>query len=193
MRKNASVREISDAMLKSKDTANDAVLRVAKADEQAKRLSSAAEAMSGIVQIIGDISGQINLLTLNATIEAARAGEAGRGFAVVASEVKNLSNQAKQATDKITKEIGSLNGISGDVVTALKSIRQAIQSVSEYVTSTAAAVEQQSTVNRRNVNQHATRRGRGRKHRTASGVAVRCLLSENARVVVIAMSVREPP
>jgi methyl-accepting chemotaxis protein len=143
---NASVREISDAMLKSKDTASDAVLRVAKADEQAKRLSSAAEAMSGIVQIIGDITGQINLLALNATIESARAGEAGRGFAVVASEVKNLANQAKQATDKITDEIGSLNGISGDVVTALNSIRQAIQSVSEYVTSTAAAVEQQSTV-----------------------------------------------
>ena len=143
---NASVREISEAMIKSKETATDAVQRVEKADEQAKRLSSAAESMSGIVEIIGDITGQINLLALNATIESARAGEAGRGFAVVASEVKNLANQAKQATDKITDEIGSLNGISGDVIHALNSIRQAIQNVSEYVTSTAAAVEEQSTV-----------------------------------------------
>jgi methyl-accepting chemotaxis protein len=143
---NASVREISEAMVKSKQTATDAVERVEKADEQAKRLSSAAESMTGIVEIIGDITGQINLLALNATIEAARAGEAGRGFAVVASEVKNLANQAKHATDKITDEIGSPNGISGDVVQALNSIRHAIQSVSEYVTSTAAAVEEQSTV-----------------------------------------------
>ena len=143
---NASVREISEAMIKSKETATDAVQRVEKADEQAKRLSSAAESMSGIVEIIGDITGQINLLALNATIESARAGDAGRGFAVVASEVKNLANQAKQATDKITDEIGSLNGISADVVQALNSIRQAIQNVSEYVTSTAAAVEEQSTV-----------------------------------------------
>ncbi len=143
---NASVREISEAMVKSKETASDAVNRVEKADEQAKRLSSAAESMTGIVEMIGDITGQINLLALNATIESARAGEAGRGFAVVASEVKNLANQAKQATDKITDEIGSLNGISGDVVEALNSIRQAIQNVSEYVTSTAAAVEEQSTV-----------------------------------------------
>jgi methyl-accepting chemotaxis protein len=143
---NASVREISEAMVKSKETATDAVQRVEKADEQAKRLSTAAESMSGIVEIIGDITGQINLLALNATIESARAGEAGRGFAVVASEVKNLANQAKQATDKITDEIGSLTGISGDVVQALNSIRQAIQNVSEYVTSTAAAVEEQSTV-----------------------------------------------
>ncbi len=143
---NASVREISAAMSKSRDTALTAVEQVESADQQAQRLSEAAESMSSIVQLIGDITGQINLLALNATIESARAGEAGRGFAVVASEVKNLANQAKQATDKIEQEIGNLNGISGDVVGALGSIKKAIQEVSEYVTSTAAAVEEQSTV-----------------------------------------------
>jgi methyl-accepting chemotaxis protein len=143
---NASVREISAAMSKSRETALTAVERVEVADQQAQRLSEAAESMSSIVQLIGDITGQINLLALNATIESARAGEAGRGFAVVASEVKNLANQAKQATDKIEQEIGNLNGISGDVVEALTSIKKAIQEVSEYVTSTAAAVEEQSTV-----------------------------------------------
>jgi methyl-accepting chemotaxis protein len=143
---NASVREISEAMSKSKETANDAVGRVESADQQAQRLSEAAESMRSIVQLIGDITGQINLLALNATIESARAGEAGRGFAVVAAEVKNLANQAKQATDKIEQEIGNLNAISGDVVSALETIRKAIQSVNEYVTSTAAAVEEQSAV-----------------------------------------------
>jgi methyl-accepting chemotaxis protein len=143
---NASVREISAAMAKSKETALTAVDRVEAADQQAQRLSLAAESMSSIVQLIGDITGQINLLALNATIESARAGEAGRGFAVVAAEVKNLANQAKQATDKIEQEIGNLNGISGDVVEALNSIKKAISDVSEYVTSTAAAVEEQSAV-----------------------------------------------
>jgi methyl-accepting chemotaxis protein len=102
--------------------------------------------MSGIVDLINNITGQINLLALNATIESARAGEAGRGFAVVASEVKSLANQAKQATDKIGGEIGSLNIISTDVAGALTAIKQAISAVSEYVTSTAAAIEEQSTV-----------------------------------------------
>jgi methyl-accepting chemotaxis protein len=143
---NASVREISEAMTKSRDTAATAVGRVEAADAEAKRLNEAAQAMSGIVELIGSITGQINLLALNATIESARAGEAGRGFAVVASEVKNLATQAKQATDKIGQEISNLNGISGDVVGALDSIKQAIQGVSEYVTATAAAVEEQSTV-----------------------------------------------
>jgi methyl-accepting chemotaxis protein len=143
---NASVREISQAMVRSKDTATDAVERVEAADQQAQRLSTAAGSMSSIVELITDITGQINLLALNATIESARAGEAGRGFAVVAAEVKNLANQARQATDKIGSEIGNLTEISSDVVNALNSIKNAIQSVNEYVSSTAAAVEEQSTV-----------------------------------------------
>ena len=121
--------------------------------------------------LIGNITGQINLLALNATIESARAGEAGRGFAVVAAEVKNLANQAKQATDKIGEEIGNLNGISGDVVDALTSIKSAIQDVNEYVTSTAAAVEQQSAVTSEMSTEHAAGGGRSRQHRPG-GVTV---------------------
>jgi methyl-accepting chemotaxis protein len=143
---NASIREISETMVKSRQNATDAVNQVDSADIQAQRLASAAQSMEGIVDLIGNITGQINLLALNATIESARAGEAGRGFAVVASEVKSLANQAKQATDKISTEIAALNGISGDVVLALNSIKKAIESVNEFVTSTAAAVEEQSTV-----------------------------------------------
>lgn len=142
----ASIREISEAMSKSRQTAGAAVHQVGNADAQAQRLSAAAEAMGGIVEMIGNITGQINLLALNATIESARAGEAGRGFAVVASEVKDLATQAKQATDKIASEIGALNGISGDVLRDLSGIRKAIEAVSEYVTSTAAAVEEQNVV-----------------------------------------------
>ena len=113
----ASIREISETMTKSKANARRArPRRVEAADVQAQKLNAAAQAMSGIVELIGNITGQINLLALNATIESARAGEAGRGFAVVASEVKNLANQAKQATDTISKEIEQLNGIAGDVV-----------------------------------------------------------------------------
>ena len=60
--------------------------------------------------------------------------------------MKSLADQAKHANDKISKEIESLNGISSDVVGALTKIKTAIESVNEFVTSTAAAVEEQSTV-----------------------------------------------
>ena len=142
----ASIREISQTMVKSKETAAMAVSQVESADTQSQKLNSASQAMGGIVELIGNITAQINLLALNATIESARAGEAGRGFAVVASEVKNLANQAKQATDRIATEIDALKGISGDVAASLSVIKTAIEHVSEFVSSTAAAVEEQSTV-----------------------------------------------
>ena len=96
----ASIREISQTMVKSREVVVAAVGQVESADAQATRLSAAADSMSRIIELISDITSQINLLALNATIESARAGEAGRGFAVVASEVKSLANQAKQATDR---------------------------------------------------------------------------------------------
>ena len=142
----ASIREISETMSKSRETATMATDRVAAADEQAQKLNEAAEAMGGIVELIGNITGQINLLALNATIELARAGEAGRGFAVVASEVKNLANQAKGATDTISKEIEGLNSVAGGVGNALAAIKASIAAVNEFIASTAAAVEEQSIV-----------------------------------------------
>jgi methyl-accepting chemotaxis protein len=142
----ASIREISETMVKSRDVVSAVVGQVGTADTQADRLTAAADQMGGIIELINNITGQINLLALNATIESARAGEAGRGFAVVASEVKSLANQAKQATDRITAEIDALKGVSRDVVGALGAIRGSIGHVNEYVTSTAAAVDEQSTV-----------------------------------------------
>src|ERR1700761_9262243 len=142
----ASIQEISQTMTKSRETAAMATGRVESADQQALKLNSAAQAMSGIVELIGDITGQINLLALNATIESARAGEAGTGFAGAASAVKNLANQAKQATDTISGEIEALNSAASDVVGSLVAIKTAIGAVNEFITSTAAAVEEQSIV-----------------------------------------------
>ena len=142
---NASVREISEAMVKSRHAATARCSRSRARIRKHKSLNDAAVSMKGIVDLISNITGQINLLALNATIESARAGEAGRGFAVVASEVKSLAGQAsRRRTGSV--EIGNLNKISGEVVPALNNIKQSIQSVSEYVTATAAAVEEQSTV-----------------------------------------------
>jgi methyl-accepting chemotaxis protein len=143
---NISVREISSSMASSSRAASRAADLAINADGASKRLTAAAESMGGIVEVINNITGQINLLALNATIESARAGEAGKGFAVVAGEVKNLANQAKSATERISTEIDGMRGISGDVTSALNAIRGSINELGEYVNSTAAAIEEQSTV-----------------------------------------------
>jgi methyl-accepting chemotaxis protein len=142
----ASIGEISQSMTKSRTATDNAFERAVAAGQCTEKLTTAAQAMNGIVGLIQNIAGQINLLALNATIEAARAGDAGKGFAVVASEVKNLANQAARATDQISKEIDGIQSTSDEVVTALDSIRDAIGDVRDYVTVTASAVEEQSSV-----------------------------------------------
>ena len=142
----SSVQEISDSMVKSRSAVESAFDQTILADQSTQRLTSAAQAMGGVVQLIRNIAGQINLLALNATIESARAGEAGKGFAVVASEVKSLSRQATEATEQISKEIKSMQEVSGDVVGALDVIKKSIEAVRIFVTGTAGSVEEQSAV-----------------------------------------------
>jgi len=144
----ASIREISESMTKSKAATESVFDQALIADKSTQRLVDAAKAMGGVVELIQTIAGQINLLALNATIESARAGDAGKGFAVVATEVKNLANQAARATEQISKEIENVQTVSGEVVSVLADIRHSIETVREHVTGTASAVEEQSAVTR---------------------------------------------
>lgn len=69
-----------------------------------------------IIQLIGNIAEETNLLSLNASIEAARAGEAGRGFAVVASEIGTLANNSTDSVGHISKLIEQVNALVADAV-----------------------------------------------------------------------------
>ena len=80
------------------------------------QLSQNSEKIESILDVIGSISEQTNLLALNAAIEAARAGEAGRGFAVVADEVRSLATKTRSSTDEIHGMISQLQETAGNAV-----------------------------------------------------------------------------
>jgi methyl-accepting chemotaxis protein len=135
---------ISEAMGNAREAVGQVITETRMADGHIGALSSAAESMSTIVEIIEKVAGQINLLALNATIESARAGEAGKGFAVVAAEVKSLADQVSQSTSQIASDIDRVQSVSGSVVSGLKSIADAVRLVETSVTAAGDAVEAQT-------------------------------------------------
>ena len=125
------------------DIAGMAVAEARATDASVSSLSEAADRISTVVRLIGDIAARTNLLALNATIEAARAGEAGKGFAVVAGEVKNLATQTAKATQEIGGQITAMQQATSHAVTALRSISATIQRMNEIATAIAGSIEEQ--------------------------------------------------
>ena len=140
----ASISEITSSAARAASVAQEAVVVADGTTQQIAELGGASAAIGNVVALITSIAQQTNLLALNATIEAARAGESGKGFAVVAGEVKELAQQTARATEEITHQIGAIQSSSAGAATAIGRIQQVIGQISDFSTTIAGAVEEQS-------------------------------------------------
>jgi methyl-accepting chemotaxis protein len=173
----ASIREISQNATEAARVAGDAVTVTAATSATMAKLGDSSAEIGNVIKVITSIAEQTNLLALNATIEAARAGEAGKGFAVVASEVKDLAQETARATEDISQRVEAIQADTAGAVTAIEEISQVIARISDFQTTIASAVEEQTATTaemNRSVSEAAA--GTGEIAQNITGVA------ESARI-----------
>jgi methyl-accepting chemotaxis protein len=168
----ASIREISQNATEAARVAEEAVSVTASTSATMAKLGESSAEIGNVIKVITSIAEQTNLLALNATIEAARAGEMGKGFAVVASEVKDLAQETARATEDISRRVQAIQTDTSGAVTAMEGISSIIARISDYQTTIASAVEEQTattTEMNRSVSEAAT--GAGEIAQNITGVA----------------------
>ncbi len=155
---NASIGEIARNASQAATVASKAVDVAEETNRTVGKLGESSAEIGQVIKVITSIAQQTNLLALNATIEAARAGEAGKGFAVVAYEVKELAKETAKATEDISQKIAAIQNDTDSAVHAIEEISGIINQISEFQTTIASAVEEQSATTKeigRNVNEAA--------------------------------------
>lgn len=140
----ASISEIASNAGKGAEVAGSAVEVVDTTNTTIGKLGDSSTEIGKVIKVITSIAEQTNLLALNATIEAARAGEAGKGFAVVANEVKELAKETAKATEDISQKIETIQADTRAAIEAINEISTIINKVSDFQTTIATAVEQQT-------------------------------------------------
>lgn len=158
----AGVSQITEAV----DTLSTLNSEIENAVAVINNLALDTDSIENVVNVIGAIAEQTNLLALNAAIEAARAGEQGRGFAVVADEVRTLAGRTQTSTAEINDMITKLQESAKRAVASIQTsqskmndsmeiastVKEAFSTISQSVNQlvslghqNAAAVSEQST------------------------------------------------
>ncbi|MSS63234.1 methyl-accepting chemotaxis protein [Velocimicrobium porci] len=117
----ADMNHVGEAMQTIETSMNALETAINKVGESAKEITN-------IVELIGNISEETNLLSLNASIEAARAGEAGRGFSIVASEIGKLAATSSDAVQNIS---GLINEISSLITDTVQQTQNSVHNIKE--------------------------------------------------------------
>lgn len=76
-------------------------------DNKSAGISDLAKEVEDSLSDVDNINLTVKMLALNASVEAARAGDAGKSFSVISKEMNDLSQQIRQVSDNIKRDLKS--------------------------------------------------------------------------------------
>ena len=111
-----SARESIAAMRRQIDLVVDHMLDLGRKSQQ----------IGVVLDLVGELAEQTNILAINATIEATVAGDAGRRFSVVADEIRKLADRMTASTKEIRLQIDDMRGAVNTTVMATETGSKAV-------------------------------------------------------------------
>ncbi|WP_416761107.1 CHASE3 domain-containing protein [Roseateles sp. So40a] len=92
-----------------------------------------------VLDLVGELAEQTNILAINATIEATVAGDAGRRFSVVADEIRKLADRMTASTKEIRLQIDDMRGAVNTTVMATETGSKAVDAGARHFDDVAAS------------------------------------------------------
>jgi methyl-accepting chemotaxis protein len=124
-----TITGLSAGVARSLDSTRGSLALITEIEDIARRVDK-------IVDSIGMVSIQTNMLAVNGSVEAARAGEFGKGFAVVSRDIRSLARDSGENAGRIKDTVRIIH----DQMTAIRRELELIVAAAEAENERTAAV-----------------------------------------------------
>jgi methyl-accepting chemotaxis protein len=105
-------------------------------------LGKKSQQIGAVIDVVGEMAEQTNILAINASIEAAGASEAGKRFAVVADEIRKLADRVTGSTKEIRTMIDDVRSAVNTTVMATETGSKAVDAGARHFGDVAVAFQQ---------------------------------------------------
>lgn len=138
-----SAAHVSDAV---GGVLNNAERTLHNTDDMVRRigeLTSHANRIGEILEVIRDIADRSDLLALNGSLEASHAGEGGRGFALVASEMRRLAERVTASVSDVKKLVSDIRDSGSSTVMATEESKKLAEGTTDAARQITFVTQQQ--------------------------------------------------
>jgi methyl-accepting chemotaxis protein len=129
-----TVDGLSAGVARSIDTTRGSLRRIGELEEISRNIDK-------IVDGIGLVSIQTNMLAVNGSVEAARAGDFGKGFAVVSKDIRNLARDSGENASRVKDTVRAIQDQIAAVRRQLEQTMSASEAENQKTSAILAALE----------------------------------------------------